>query len=425
MNFLNSFPVQIACLWFAAALFSTGFAASASAEDRQLIDPPFLDSLRAEVRANHPTIAAAEARAKAAEIGIDAVRLWDDPMVGAGFMAADREMRADDGDILLMAEQALPRRSLYRARSAKARAEQAVFEAEKGAAALSLETLVAQSVIELGLTDEKLLIEASQLHWLESMSTNARERLKDPMGNASEPLRIESETAEQRQKIDSTKRARQHLAHRLNILLARSPDAKWPVLELPRIVALPATPSEAENLAELNPSLQALQGSARAADAEVESAQSEAGPIFSLALESTAYSDGEFRQATFIGKMTLPIFSRSIYQANVARARQEQSAAKSDIESLGRKLNGELIAAQTDAEIAAREALNYSREVIPLREKASESTENAWISSKASLLEVLEARRALLNSRLEERRLAAAYQAALETVRSITPPQRD
>ena len=51
-----------------------------------------------------------------------------------------------------------------------------------------------------------------------------------------------------------------------------------------------------------------------------------------------------------------------------------------------------------------------------------QATEGAWISSKATLLEVLEARRTLLNARLEQRRFLAAQRAALETFRSIIPP---
>ena len=54
--------------------------------------------------------------------------------------------------------------------------------------------------------------------------------------------------------------------------------------------------------------------------------------------------------------------------------------------------------------------------------KATQATEGAWISSKATLLEVLETRRALLNARLEQRRFIAAQRAALEMLRSIVPP---
>lgn len=410
------------CLFAGLFIVLAGLGVARAQEERQLVDSRYLDSLRAEVRTNHPTVAAAEARIKAAEAGIRSVRLWEDPMLGAGVMAADREMRADDGDIMLMAEQVLPRTKLFKARKARAVAERSVFQAESQAAVLSLETLVAQTALELALTDEMLGIETNQLHWLESMATNARERLKDPMGSASEPLRIESEVAEGRQKIDAERRNRLRLGRQLNILLGRATDSPWPNLQLPASDSLAASSQEdLNNLYRLNPMLKALMSTAEAARAEVEVANRERSPIFSLGVESTTYSGGDFRQATFLGKMTIPLFNRSVYKANVDRAKQEQVAAEREAEALQRKLSGEVVVAQTDAENAARQAQTFAKEVIPLREKASESTQNAWISSKASLLEVLEARRALLNSKLEERRLVAAHRAALETLRSIVP----
>ena len=143
----------------------------------------------------------------------------------------------------------------------------------------------------------------------------------------------------------------------------------------------------------------------------------------SVGVESSVYSGGDFRQATVFGKVTLPFFNKSIYRANVERAQQEQVAAEKEIEALQRKLRGEAVAAHTEAENAARQADTFSREVIPRTEKAAESTQNAWISSKASLLEVLESRRAMLNARLEERRFVAAHRAGLEMLRSIVPPE--
>lgn len=389
-----------------------------------MVDAAFLDILRAEVRTNHPTVAAAQARVQAAEAGVRAVRLWEDPMAGVGMMAAEREMRADDGDLMFMAEQVLPRPRLYQARKARATAERSIFEAETRSAALILETLVAQAALELALVDETLAIGTNELAWLESMAANAREKLKDPMANASEPLRIESEVAQERQRIDSNTRHRLRLMRQLNILLGRSADEAWPVLRLPQATSLtPALAEELNRLFQVNPMLHALFNTAEAARAEIEVARRERRPIFSVGAESSVYSGGDFRQATVVGKMTLPLFNRSIYRANVERAQQEQLAAEKEIEALQRKLRGEAVAAHTEAENAARQADTFSKEVIPRTEKAAESTQNAWISSKASILEVLEARRALLNSRLEERRFVAAHRAALEMLRSIVPPQ--
>lgn len=389
-----------------------------------MLDANYLDTLRQEVRTNHPTVAAAQARVQAAQASVRAVRLWEDPMVGVGVMAAERDMRADDGDLMFMAEQMLPRRKLYEARKARASAERSIMEAETRSAVLTLETLVAQAAVELALVDEMLAIETNQLTWLESMAANSREKLKDPMATASEPLRIESEVAQERQKIDSTARNRTRLTRQLNILLGRSPDKEWPVLRLPDSAALtPALNEELNRLFQVNPMLQALLNTATAAKSEIEIARRERSPIFSVGVESSVYSGGDFRQATVLGKVTLPFFNKSVYRANVERAEQEQVAAEKEVEALSRKLRGETVAAHTEAENAAHQAETFAKEVIPRTEKAAESTQSAWISSKANLLEVLESRRAMLNARLEERRFVAAHRAALEMLRSIVPPQ--
>jgi outer membrane protein TolC len=408
----------------ALAIFAAAALVSpAHAQETRLLDAPFLDTLRAGVRTNHPSVAAAQARVLAAESGVRAVRLWEDPMAGLGFMAADREMRMDDGDIMFGVEQMLPRRKLYEARKARAGAERAIFEAETRTAALNLETLVAQSAIELALADEMLAIQTNQLAWLESMAANAREKLKDPMANASEPLRIESEVAQERQKIDATERQRTRLVRQLNILLGRGTDEAWPNLRLPESATL--TPGLSEELARLyqvNPMLQALLNTAEAAKSEIEVARRERSPIFSVGVESSVYSGGDFRQATVVAKMTLPWFNKSVYRANTDRAIQQQAAAEKEAEALARRLRGEAVAAHTEAETSARQAKTFSEEVIPRAGKAVESTQNAWISSKASILEVLDARRSLLNARLEERRSVAAHRGALEMLRSIVPP---
>lgn len=410
-------PVALAALGF-LALVSPGFA-----QDPRLLDAGFFDTLRAEVRTNHPSVAAAQARVLAAESGVRAVRLWEDPMAGLGFMAADHEMRMDDGDIMFGVEQMLPRRKLYEARKARAGAERAIFEAETRTAALNLETLVAQSTIELALVDEMLAIETNQLAWLESMAANAREKLKDPMANASEPLRIESEVAQERQKIDTTQRQRIRLIRQLNILLGRDTDEAWPTLRLPESATLtPALADELARLYQVNPMLQALLNTAEAAKSEIEVARRERSPIFSVGVESSVYSGGDFRQATVGAKMTLPWFNNSVYRANTDRATRQQAAAEKEAEALARRLRGEAVAAHTEAETSARQAKTISEEVIPRAGKAVESTQNAWISSKASILEVLDARRSLLSARLEERRSVAAHRGALEMLRSIVPP---
>src|SRR5688572_14579334 len=101
-----------------AFLALTALSAACASEVR-VIDAAYLDALRSEVQTNHPSVAAAKERMLAAEAGIRAVRRWEDPEAGVGFMAAEREMRAEDGDLMFGVDQMLPRRKLFGALKAK------------------------------------------------------------------------------------------------------------------------------------------------------------------------------------------------------------------------------------------------------------------------------------------------------------------
>lgn len=169
--------------------------------------------------------------------------------------------------------------------------------------------------------------------------------------------------------------------------------------------------------------LQGLASAAEAAKSDVEIARRESKPMFSVGVESRIYSGGDYRSTTVGAKMTIPLFNRSKYRARVEQARDQQAAAEHEIAAMERELRSEMIMAYTDAENAARQAATLAGEVIPRAEKAAESTQNGWITGRANLLEALDARRVVLNARLEERRAIAAQAASLEMLRSIVPPK--
>lgn len=388
-----------------------------------VVDARFLDALRAEIRAQHPSAAASRARAAAAHAETKAVRTWEDPTVGAAVMAAERDMRADDGDLMFGVEQMLPRRRLVAAKGSRAAAEYAMRAAETRATEVELEADLARRVIDLALQDESVELEAGQLEWLESMAATVRERLKDPMSGASESLRIEGELAIERQKLDSARRQRVHSAEQLNVLLGRNPATPWAGLRLPPTTV--PTPGVEDLLARLqaqNPEIQAQLQAARAARAEQDSARREQFPAFSFAMDMRLYSGGGLRQTTVGAKMNLPWFNRRAYRASVEQARQRRQSAELESEALARRLRGEILAAHSAAENAALQAATIAREVVPRIERAAEATRIAWISSKAGILEVLDSRRAHLNARIEERQRVATHLDSLESLRTLVPP---
>ncbi len=387
------------------------------------LDAAYLDAIRGEVRTNHPSMAAIEARMLAADAGVRAVRLWEDPVAGTGFMAADREMRMNNGDMMLGIEQMLPRKSLYEARRQRAAADRSALGAEARSTALMLETSAGLAAVELALADDMIAIEREQWNWLRRMHDIAMERVKDPQANASEALRLESELAMQKQRIDTLLVRRKGIERQLNILLGREIATPWEEVRLPvDPPGMPALQAELSRLYAANPMLEALLHSVEAAEAEIRVARGEQRPVFSVGLDNRAFSGGEFSQTTIAAKMSLPWFNKPVYQAAIDRAQKTRFALEKEVETLDRRLRGEAVAAHTAAETSARQAATIATDVLPSMTKAVESTRNVWISSRASVLEVLDAQRSLLGARIEERRAVAAQRAALETLRSIVPP---
>lgn len=397
-------------------------AVTASADDKSIpATTEYISRLANEARSKHPKITSAKARALAAMEAIRAVRLWQDPELGLGATAASRMMRRDDGDIRLGVAQMLPRPGLYKAETGRALAEQRMKEAEIRVSANDLALLVAQTVVELALADETLGFQQQEIHWLETIVSTATERLKNPDATSAEPLRLESELAVRTQKWEAAKRQRAQLARTLNLLLLRNENASWPVLTLPdkADTQLSAAVLRAEMEAR-NPRLAALRHQIEAAHAESDAAREKTKPVFSVGAETNLYSGGDVRDGMATVKMSLPWFNRAAYRADIAKAEALKFAAESDFAAEARDIYSRITASITDAENNGRLSLAYQAEVLPKSIKAAESLQNSWTLSKATLLEVLDSRRALLDARQEQKRAAAARQAALQNLRALT-----
>ena len=376
---------------------------------------------QAEALQSHPSVAAARARAEATTAAIGAVRLWEDPQLGLGLTGARRVMRKEDGDIRVGAEQMLPRRGLYDAEVRRATAAQRAQAAMLRQTANDLGLSVAQAVLELALADDLIEFQAENLTWLETVVKTALERAKNPDGTATETLRLESELAVRRQTLASLQRRRAQFGTTLNLLLGRAADSPWSVLTLQG--QAPFAGGVASLLARMerdNPQLAALRHQIDGARAEAEAAREKTKPAFSVGVETNTYSGGDFRGGMVSLRMTLPWFNRAAYRADVARADYLHAAAQSDAAAEQRALYTRLTAFLTEANNQQQLATAYAGDVLPRSEKTVETLQSAWVSSKATLLEVLEARRALLDARQEQKRALAARDAAFQNLTAIT-----
>jgi outer membrane protein TolC len=387
----------------------------------RLLTSGFLIGLRQEISSQHPTILGAAARIAAAQAAVRTVRLWEDPMVGFGYMSGDEELVADDGDLGFGVEIPLPRFGLVKARRAKAQAEVFLAESSREQVLIELQRVAALSAIEIALYDDLVSIEGLEQEWLEKMAATALEKSKDPMANASEVLRFESESARQQQKIETYKLQRAQLAEQLNLILGRQGEKGWEMLRLSsESEPIPSAEALREGLVR-NPLVRKAEASAQIADRDVEIAKAESSPALAVVADSSFYSGSGYRQTTVGVQVSLPWFNEPSYRASRQSAAVAAGAARHEADGVLRDVEFEAVAARTQAQSAFQTARRFQKDVIPRMAKAMESTESAWVSSRASVIDVLDARRSLLAARVEEKRAQAEGLASLERLRALSP----
>jgi outer membrane protein TolC len=353
---------------------------------------------------------------------VRAVRLWDDPMVGLGLMAAQKSMRADQGDIIVGVEQALPKPGMYDAKRRQAEAIHRAEEASFSAAALTVSAVAARDAIELALADESITLQQTQVRWLAAMTENARQRAADPMGSSVDALRMETELAKETELLGAARRSRDGFAQKLNLTLGRRLDSAWPALRLPATPPpVPLAPAEIARIPHANPKVRAMREMAAAASQKNRVAERERLPGVSLGIDANVYSGGEWRSTTVGVKMNLPWFSERPYQAGIAAARSRQLAASRDVETLRKEVATDVLTSATEAANAAAQARAYGDQIHAKALQASQAIEAAWLSSKAPLTDLLDASRQLFSIRLEQRRFIAMQLAALEQLYALVP----
>lgn len=392
------------------------------ARDPRQLDTNFLSSLRAEAARNHPAARSARLNASAAAADVRAVRLWDDPMVGLSVMAADKNMRKDDGDIRVSLEQPIPKPGLFAANQAKAEATRRAGMENSRTASLETGAAAVRDVIELALADESVSLQAAQVTWIESMVTNARQIAVNPDANSLETLRLESELVRETQILHAARRTRENLSRSLNLRLGRPLDSIWPILSLPSDpLPVPVASAEIARIPLVNPKVRSMREMASAASAETEVANRERAPQFALSVDADLYSGGDITSASVGLKMSLPYFNRTSYDAKVEASRLREKAALKNIEATRLEVTTEVLAATTAAANAAAQARAYSGEIHQRALQASQAVEASWISSKSPLTDLLEANRQLFSIRLEQRRFTALQLAALEELNVLVP----
>ncbi len=412
---MNYFPHILTGLAVAGSLLHAG--------ESRLLNDGLLSGLRSEAARAHPSAMAGKYKAQAAAHAARGVRLWNDPMIGVGFMGAEQMMRMDDGDIMVGFEQVLPKPGMFAAERRKMEAMQRAEIENSGNAALAAGAEAARAAIELALADESIILQQAQVEWMSAIVENAKQMAADPMGSSTDALRMETELAKEQQMLDAARRSREGYARLLNITLGRPLDSPWPVMKLPATPPpAPVANAEVARIPYANPKVRSMKEMVSAANADTRIADRERLPEIAVGVDAQLYSGtGDIRSTTVGVKISLPWFNDRSYQAKIDAAKSRELAAASDVETMRREIASMVTMAATEAANAAAQARAYSGEIHDKALKATQTTEAAWISSKAPLTDLLDSSRTLFAIRLEQRRMIAMQLAALEQLRTLVP----
>jgi outer membrane protein TolC len=367
-----------------------------------VVTPAYVNSLADELRLANPGVQAATARTTAAEAGLAAVRTWEDPALRLGGQVADAAMRSEEGDLLYGVEQKLPlfgRASRQRRLAAE---EIGVELAARDARYQELRRDLAQGLFRVALAQRTEQIATEDLGWLDTMVETTEARFRAGEAPQAYLLRLHNERARRREeRLTLDRRVAQELAG-VNRLLARPVDSTWPRFELPAVAPEIVYHDRLVGFALTNePRLKILRQQVRQAQAAVEVSRRQFYPEVMLGAEARHdSSNGEFRQAMITLSVSLPWFNGGKYHQDIRRHAARERAAELDAVDYEWQVREEVRRLTVRLDAARREAVLYRDEIVPRSELVLAGTQTAWIANRATFLDLLEARRDLLEARL-------------------------
>jgi outer membrane protein, heavy metal efflux system len=384
-----------------------------------LITPAYLNALADTMRTNHPALNAAQSMIISARANVDAVRTWEDPMVQLGGMGARTDMRMEDGDLIYGVEQKLP---LF----GKPRLARTVAESELSTEKVSLEYRfqllrrdLAKAVFRAGLADRVVAIGEQDLTWLDTFVTVVEQRYRAGQASQVDLLRVQNERAKRIDQLVTDKHLRAHEHLTLNRMLQRDLQARWPTFELPKLARPISFNQRLIDLAlKHEPKAKVLRQQIRQAEATAEWTRRQRWPDLSVGLEGRNYSgDGSFRQGALMLSFNVPLGNAAKYRSDLRREKAKVDAAEHELQDYQQSVIEEIHHLTVRIDAARREGSLYENEILPRAELALTSVRAALESGRGMFLDLLEARRMLLEAQLmQAKAVAEQYEMLSELV---------
>jgi outer membrane protein TolC len=395
---------------FWTALAQTNSPPDAAA-NAVVVSTDYINTLVAEARTNNPSLKAADSRARSATLNAEGVRTWDDPMamVGGSTFSARGFDPAQEGDLAYGVEQKLPLWGRPKLVRRAAQTEVSMRQADVNYHVQQLRRDISKELLATALAERIVDIGEQDLAWLEAKVKAVEAKYRDGQASLADTLQMENELAERNDRLRTDHHLLVHEYFNLNRLLNRAVDSSWPPLRLPE--ATPAIPFSAKllSLALANePKLKVMEQEIKQAEATAELTRKTRLPDVSFDVEGRQYSgDGGFREGDFTLRFSLPWFNGDKYRKDYDRDKEKQKSAEQEREDQVWMVREELHHLSVEIEASRREALLYSGEITTRAGQALTSRLSDWETGHGMFRDVLDARRALLDSELMSARAVA------------------
>ena len=350
-----------------------------------------------EVMKSHPAFQSAHADVRVAEGEMRAARQYPNPEFGTS-MGSSRALEGSgrkfiwDLDLTIPVE--WPGKYIHRARAARHGVEAARFDLEAACLDIYLELrglylAIAQDqeVLETLQKSEEQLVQLTQI---------VRLRVDNGEARPVELTRVEAEFEELR--LENYKARSEARAHReqLNLWLGgKLPDAFTVQADWQELPALPVLEEALESARTIHPAVKAAKARWDQAASSVTTEKHAAVPD----MEVGGFYEQELDSRNAGGLVTIPLPFWNRNQAGIAKARAEAEKAKAEAALAGKRVEEAVLAAHARAVGALNAIHGYESGVLPLTRKALSDLEVLYQAGESGLIDVLDARQALVRAR--------------------------
>lgn len=381
-------------------------------------------------RFHNPAVRAAAQRWRSALEVVPQSSGLPDPMLTFGWFVDEVETRTGPMDWRLGISQRFPWfGSLDLAGQAAMNMAQAAHE-RLIAAQQAVCLQVREGWYELAYLDAAIEVTRGHRDLMVSWESVARTRYATALGSDADVIRSQVELGKLDDRLRSLQDLKRPLSARLNAALNQPPGTPLPVTRLDHGGANAARLDGMElsaGLDESSPELRGMSWAIEAAEQQLQLADKQFYPDFSLGLDYTAIGSARGAGVSGSGDDVLAITSgislplrRGRIDGAKRQAQANKAAAKADLLSAHNRIGAELELALYSVRDAERRISLYLDTLVPKGQQSISSTQVAYQAGDAGFLELIDAERVLLEFQLAAARARADHAQALAAVEQLT-----